>query len=102
MDEASNQAAVEKKVAEIKAHMPETYKSIQSMAAEIGRDAYSLVRKGLRGESNCFYAIEAGRVMGTPFTLDVQRDVAQQMVRWGATHVVIWADRKTGSSDGTN
>jgi hypothetical protein len=94
MDETQIQAAIEKRIAEIKAHMPQTYRSIQDQAAEIGREAYALVRKGLRGEPNCFWACEAGRVMGTPFALiDVQRDVALSMVAFGAEFVVIWADK---------
>lgn len=58
---------VEAKIAEIKAHMPNTYASIQRKAALLGGQAYELVRRGLRGEPNCFYAIEAGYVMGTMF-----------------------------------
>lgn len=58
---------VEAKIAEIKAHMPNTYASIQRKAALLGGQAYELVRRGLRGERDCFYAIEAGRVVGTTF-----------------------------------
>jgi hypothetical protein len=77
----------------IKRHMPETYKSIQSKAAQIGNEAFVLVRRGLRGEANCFYAFEEGRVVGTPFTLvEVTRDVAQYMVTFGCTYVCIWKE----------
>ena len=83
---------IEQQIAEIKAHMPEVYKSIQAKAAEIGKPAFGLVRRGLRGEANCFYAFEAGRVVGTPFTLtEVMRDVAQYMVTFGCSHVCIFA-----------
>lgn len=83
---------VSSKLAEIKAHMPETYKSIQAKAQQIGGKAYALVRQGLRGEANCFYAFENGYVVGTPFNLvDVQRDIAQLMVTLGASYVCLWA-----------
>ena len=97
---------IEKQIAEIKAHMPEVYKSIQAKAAEIGKPAYALVRRGLRGEANCFYAFEAGRVVGTPFTLpDVSRDIAQYMVTFGVSHVSVWSEttvQPTGVDHGTN
>lgn len=84
---------VDQQIAEIKAHMPQTYKSIQAKAALIGREAFALVRRGLRGEANCFYAFESGHIMGTPFSLvEVSRDIAQLMVTFGATHVVLWAE----------
>ena len=79
-------------IQQIKSFMPETYKSIQAKAERIGNDAFSLVRRGLRGEANCFWAMEAGRVVGTPFTLvEVQRDIAQYMVTFGCAHVCIFA-----------
>lgn len=101
MDEKQIQAAVERKVAEIKAHMPNTYTSIKERA-EKHKGTFALVRLGLRGEANCFYAIEAGRVMGTPFTGEIQRDVAHAMVSFGISHAVIWAEQTTGENNGTN
>lgn len=80
------------KVNEIKRYMPETYKAIQAKAADIGNQAYELVRRGLRGEANCFYAFEGGRVVGAPFTLtDIQAEVARHMVAWGCAYVCIFA-----------
>ena len=35
----------------IKAHMPQTYRSIRECAGRIGNEAYALVRRGLRGEA---------------------------------------------------
>ncbi len=58
---------VEAKIAQIKAHMPNTYASIKLKAQQVGGQAYELVRRGLRGERDCFYAIEAGYVVGTAF-----------------------------------
>ena len=78
-------------IAYIKANMPETYKSIRAKAAEIGNLAYSLVRRALAGEANCFYACERGHVIGQPVTAaDIDAEVARMMVRFGSTHVCIW------------
>ncbi|MBY0455245.1 MAG: hypothetical protein K2Q11_10255 [Burkholderiaceae bacterium] len=67
MDTPRAAVDVEAKIAQIKVHMPNTYASIQEKARHIGGQAYELVRRGLRGERNCFYAIEGGRVVGTTF-----------------------------------
>jgi hypothetical protein len=80
------------KIDEIKRFMPETYKSIKAKSEAIGNEAFVLVRRGLRGEANCFYAFESGRVVGTPFNLvEVARDIAQYMVTFGVSHCCIWA-----------
>ncbi len=89
---------VEGKVAEIKSHMPEVYKCIQAKAAEIGNEAFTLVRRGLRGEANCFYAFEGGRVAGTPFSAGPVPDkVAAMMVEFGVAMCCIW-QAKEGQS----
>jgi hypothetical protein len=97
---------VEQQIADIKAHMPETYKAIHAKAAVIGKLAFALVRRGLRGEANCFYAFERGHVVGTPFSLvEVTGDIAQYMVTFGVSHAVVWAasdDKKQGVEDGKN
>lgn len=96
---------VNDQIAQIKQHMPETYKSIQAKAASIGTPAFGLVRRGLRGESNCFWAMERGRVVGTPFSQsEITRDVAQYMVTFGCTYVCIWAAPATppGASNGAH
>ena len=54
---------------QIKDHMPETYKAIQEKAGKIGNEAYRLVRSGLAGKPNKFYAMERGWICGTPFDL---------------------------------
>ena len=83
---------VEQQIAEIKASMPEVHRSIQEKAAAIGKPAYSLVRRGLRGEANCFYAFERGRVVGTPFNEgDIMAEIARCMVQFGCTHIVVWS-----------
>ena len=92
MDTRTAKVDVPALIDEIKQFMPETYKSIKTKADTIGNDAYVLVRRGLRGEPNCFYAFERGRVMGTPFNLvEVQRDIAQYMVTFGCSHVCVFA-----------
>ena len=51
---------------DIRAHMPETYKAIQDKSKKIGNAAFLLVRRGIRGEPNCFWAMENGGVVGAP------------------------------------
>lgn len=95
-------AAVEKQLGVIKTSMPTVYSAIKSKAGEIGGEAYALVRRGLRGEADCFYAFEGGRVVGTPFCQAVTADVAQLMVEFGGTYVCIWpvTARKGGDAAG--
>lgn len=86
------QVDVEGQIAIIKQHMPQTYQAIQDKAKEIGKDAYALVRRGIKGEPNCFYAIEAGHVVGGPFNLvGVNEEIARLMCQFGCRHVVMWA-----------
>ena len=77
--------------------MPHTYAAIQAKAAEMGRAAFGLVRRGLAGEPNCFWAMEAGHVAGTPFAAGhpINAAVAEAMVSFGARRVVIWAESAT-------
>ena len=83
---------VEAEIRRIKQSMPETYRSIQAKADEIGRAAYAMVRKGIAGEPDTFYAFEAGHVVGTPFAVDdISAQVAATMVRFSCASVVIWA-----------
>lgn len=97
------EAAVQQDIAEIKAHMPETYKEIQAKAAEIGSLAFALVRAGLRGVPNRFWAMERGWVKGTPFNaLGVQDVVAVQLVRWGCAHVCIFGQPVEEVQDGAD
>jgi hypothetical protein len=88
------------KIDEIKRFMPETYKHIQAKALEIGNEAFTLVRRGLRGEANCFYAFEGGRVVGTPFSTGPLPDhVKALMVEFGAAFVCLF-QAKDGVADG--
>lgn len=84
---------IDRKIGEIKVHMPNVYASIQAKAREIDRRAYQLVRQGLRGEPNRFYAFERGRVVGTPFrNYPIAADVAAVMVQFECAHVCIWGE----------
>jgi hypothetical protein len=78
----------------IKTVMPLTYRSIQNKAAQFGNDVYRLVRLGIRGQANCFWAMEGGRVVGTPFasTHPVAAVAAQGLVQFGCAHVCIVAE----------
>ena len=90
---------MDRKIAEIKAYMPSVYASIQRKAQEIGSKAYALVRAGLRGVPNSFYAFERGRVVGTPFAgHPIAADVASVMVQFECAHVCIWGEASRGAS----
>lgn len=90
---AQADAAVQRGLAIIKGHMPEVYAAIQAKAGEIGPGAYALVRRGLRGEPLCFWAMERGHVVGTPFAGHPVQDVtAQHMVQFGCSHVCMWGE----------
>lgn len=102
----------------IKTKMPETYKAIQARVKGVteviagqsavlipayGNEVFTLVRRGLRGEANCFWAMENGHVMGTPFTmLDVQHDVAKLLVWFGGAHVCIFPEPTVEAAHGAH
>jgi hypothetical protein len=103
VDVMDGQAAdIEARVREIKAHMPQTYRSIQAKAQEIGLEAYAMVRRAIGGQANLFYAVECGRVVGTPFNLrDITADVAYAMVMFNTRSVILWGDApKRGAPHG--
>ena len=106
MDTRTAKVDVSAQIEDIKRFMPETYAAIQQRAYEVGNEAYVQVRKGLRGEPNCFYAFERGRVVGTPFALpDVTDYIAGKMVQLGVAHVCIWpmaSTQQTGAANGTH
>lgn len=77
----------------IKTRMPETYAAIQEKAAQYGNQVYTLVRHGIRGKANAFWAMEAGHVVGTPFSgHSAQAVTAEALVRFGCAHVCIIAE----------
>jgi len=78
------------KLAEIKQHMPEMYQLIKERAAKDGNLVFELVRRGLRGEKNCFYGWEGGRVVGTRFdTEDADYHLALGMIQFGPAVVCL-------------
>jgi len=91
MTEEQMQVWINEQIQTIKTKMPETYRDIQKRADKIGALAFALVKRGLRGEPDCFWAMEGGYVMGTPFKLeDSSRDLAWYMVSFGCLHVCIF------------
>lgn len=74
----TNQQIAEK-IALIKASMPKVYEGIQARArVQVG--VFDVVRKGLAGQANFFFAIEGRHVVGTPFVdHPIQSDVAAIM-----------------------
>lgn len=119
MDTRTHQAVdVSAQLQIIKTKMPETYKAIQERVKGVteqvagktavlvpayGNDVYTLVRRGLRGEPNCFWAMEAGHVVGTPFNMtEVQRDIASLMVGFGSAYVCIFPEPAKECTDGTH
>jgi hypothetical protein len=104
MDTSRSAGAVEAAIATIKRAMPLTYADITRKASpeSLGKEAYALVRRGLRGEANCFYAIESGHVMGTPFAKsDVTDQVAGLMVQFGFGFAIFWPHVE-GAGHGAN
>lgn len=84
----------------IKTQMPETYKAIvaRSADADLGRQAFALVTRGIKGEPNCFYAMERGHVVGAPFELpNVTAELARTIVQFGCTFMVMWAPANGGA-----
>jgi len=92
---------VAQQVAEIKATMPGIYQLILDKAEDIGRPAYSLVRRSLAGEPNCFFAWDKRRAIGTPFSSPgVMHDTMRFMAEFGSPLGAIWANVEV--SDGTH
>lgn len=85
---------VDEELRMIKTAMPQTYESIQRKAAQLGNGVYSMVRRGVMGRPNCFWAMEGGQVVGTPFadSHPVAAVVAQSLVQFGSAHVCIIAE----------
>lgn len=80
--------------------MPMAYAAVHEKAREIGDDAFALVRRAARGEPRCFYAVEAGQVVGTPWDLDLPTGVAELAARFGLSLVIMWGE--PGGAHGTH
>lgn len=73
----------------IREHMPQTYAEIQRQAQARGNAVFGLVRRGCSGQADCFYAIEAGHVVGTPFAQAVDPALAALIVQFGIGFLVL-------------
>ena len=99
MDHLTSKPDVSGMINEIKSHMPSVYAAIKGKAGVVGNVAFEWVRRGLRGEPGCFYAFEAGRVVGTPFHgHPVMDHVGRAMVQFGCSHVCVWPDTTSPGS----
>jgi hypothetical protein len=80
---------------DVEQDLPKLYTAIKDRAV-VQPDVYAMVRRGLRGEANQFYAMEAGHVMGTPFSGDrwakVTDVLRQTALQFGFGFVVMWGD----------
>lgn len=53
---------------DLRRHMPETAKWVADRRMEFGKaHVDDCLRRALKGEAGCFYAIERGQFLGTPF-----------------------------------
>ena len=96
---------VEQDLHTIRTRMPKLYEAIKERA-KMQPEVYALVRRGLRGESNCFYAMEAGHVMGAPFAGERWAKVAdvlrEQALQFGFGFVVMWGDTPAADQGATH
>jgi hypothetical protein len=111
---AANNPSVEEmraRLQHIKDHMPQTYELICAKAVDMGDEVWGMVRRGVRGVPNEFWAMEAGHFAGTPFDLKkVQDEIAWGMVNFGDTFAVVFnlqIDRpaqqaRAGGNDGAH
>lgn len=75
----------------IKTLMPEVYKTI-CRYAEKDSNVWRIVRLGLIGRPDQFWACEAGHVAGAPFTQFKRAvEVSRLMARFGCAHVCMIA-----------
>lgn len=94
---AARKQDVSEKLALIRHQMPMLYEAIQAKAEVVGNKAFELVRRGLRGEAYCFWGMEAGHVVGTPFHgHPVMDQVGNALVQFGCAFVCIWPDDAPG------
>lgn len=90
--EQRREELVRQRLETMKRFMPRTMECIEDRVQHVGPQVRALVRRALRGEPGCFYAFEAGHVMGNPAGLDraALQGAAEFMVVYGCTHVCIW------------
>jgi hypothetical protein len=101
MDADKQKAEEDRQIRLIKDRMPKVYGAIRQKAAEVGNDAYALVRRGIRGERGCFFASEGDMKVGTYWHTDLTTDVAKLIERYGMTYVCMWAEGRR-EADGSH
>lgn len=82
--------------------MPRVYEAVREAARIRGSQVFTLARRGMWGEPNCFYAFEGGRVVGTPFADPVSDEVAAQIIQFGVTFVMMLAPAEPKASHGAH
>ena len=93
---------VRRQIERVKAHMPNVYQYIKDKADDRGAEVWALVRRGMAGEANCFYAFENRCVVGTPFNLTtVMAEIEANLVQFGVEHVAVLAITQ-GATDGAH
>lgn len=98
--DANQKAEADKQIKVIKDHMPGVLQAIRTEASIRGDSVYGLVRRGVLGEADCFYALEGGRVIGTPFAAASMVEVALQIVQFGVTYLLMLAPAMVEGGDG--
>lgn len=86
----------------IKECMPNVYQQIKQRADEVGNVVFALVRAGLAGQPGCFYAFEAGHVVGQPAGV-IEKDRAELgnfVARFGCAYVCIFGEPPALGVDG--
>lgn len=86
----------------IKECMPNVYREIKARADEVGNVVYALVRAGLAGQPGCFYAFEAGHVVGQPAGV-IEKDQAELgnfVACFGCAYVCIFGDLPPAANAG--
>lgn len=87
---------------DLRQQMPETAAYVDRRRAEWGADYVNdKIKRAVKdGEANCFYAVEGGHVLGTPFQSAVSADVAQLILHWGMSFVCFLQAPEREGSDG--
>lgn len=94
LDTSKNQAGqqlvnVDDQLALIRREMPVTYAAIKAWAGLVGNKAYEMVKRGLRGEYRCFFALEAGHCVGVDWSCADDAETAEYRCRFGGRVLVV-------------
>ncbi|WPG35146.1 hypothetical protein [Variovorax sp. EBFNA2] len=89
------------KKVDMRSAMPKTASMVDMRRAEWGKEyVHAMIKRGVAGEPNCFYAAEAGHTLGTPFAGPIAEDVAWHMVTFGVDAMCFFQAPK--ATDGTH